>query len=243
MKVIITETQYKRLQIHLRKEQLNEASFGKKVGMAALTGALSLGSAKGQEVEPKGKWNFPSSYTREKLVVDSNSINFKNAEQVDDIMETVFNQSKFIDSAIRLNIDYNSVERLRNLINNRDMGKRPDLINQGIGDMITPQVINDLRNQFSQMIIDSSKYGGKNTRGVFQVPSGYESQEKGFKLFVQALKGIFGSDVVLPIRNVTMSDDILKKFLFKVLTGRNNSNIDISEGPNNTILIHNLENY
>jgi len=51
MKVIITETQYKRLQKHLKQNQLKEASLGKKVGMAALGGALSLGSpqAKGQE--------------------------------------------------------------------------------------------------------------------------------------------------------------------------------------------------
>jgi hypothetical protein len=55
MKVIITETQYKRLQKHLKQNQLNEESLGKKVGrnigMAALGGALSLGSpqAKGQE--------------------------------------------------------------------------------------------------------------------------------------------------------------------------------------------------
>ena len=237
MKLVITETQYRKLQRHLRKQELKEASLGKKLGMGALGAGLALGSAKGQDIEPKGKWNFPSTYSKEKLTVDTNSINFKDAEQVEDIMETVFNQSKFIDSAIRLNIDYNSVERLRNLINNRDMGQRPDLINQGIGDMITPEVINDLRNQFSQMIIDSSKYGGKNATGVFQVPSGYKGEEKGFKLFLQGLKAVFGTDVVLPIKNVTMSDDILKKFLFKVLTGRNKSSLDVSKGPNNTTLI------
>ena len=237
MKLVITETQYKKLQKHLRNQELNEASFGNKVGMAALGAGLSLGSAKGQDIEPKGKWSFPSSYSKEKLMVDSNSISFKNAEQVDDIMETVFNQSKFIDSAIRLNIDYDNVERLRNLINNRNISQRPDLINQGIGDMVTPEVINDLRNQFSQMIIDSSRYGGKNTRGIFQVPSGYEGEKEGFKLFLQGLKAVFGSDVVLPIKNVTMSDDILKKFLFKVLTGRNNSNLEVNKGPRNTTLI------
>jgi hypothetical protein len=236
MKIVITESQYRKLKRHLRKQELNEVNL-KKLGLgAALAGGLST-SSMAQDVEPKGKWNFPSSYSKEKLVVDSNSINFKNAEQVDDIMETVFNQSKFIDSAIRLNIDYNSVEKLRNLINNRDMGQRPDLINQGIGDMITPEVINDLRNQFSQMIIDSSRFGGKNATGVFQVPSGYEGEEKGFKLFLQGLKAVFGTDVVLPIKNVTMSDDILKKFLFKILTGRNNSSLDVSKGPRNTTLI------
>ena len=237
MKIVITETQYKKLQRHLRNQELNEASFGKKLGMAALGAGLSLGSAKGQDIEPKGKWDFPSTYSKQKLMVDTNSINFKNAEQVDDIMETVFNQSKFIDSAIRLNIDYDNVERLRNLIDNRNVGQRPDLINQGIGDIITPEVINDLRNQFSQMIIDSSRFGGKNVRGVFQVPSGYQGQEKGVKLFLQGLKAAFGSDVVLPIKNVTMSDDILKKFLFKVLIGRNKSTLYISKGPNNTTLI------
>lgn len=243
MKVIITETQYKKLQRHLKQHQLKEGKLGRNIGMAALGGALSLGSAKGQEVEPKGKWDFPSTYSKEKLMVDTNSINFKDAEQVEDIMETIFNQSKFIDSAIHLDIDYSSVERLRNLVNNRNIGQRPDLRNQMTSDMITPQVINDLRNQFSQMIIDSSRYGGKNSRGVFQVPSGYESQEKGFKLFLQGLKAVFGSDVVLPIKNVTMSDDVLKKFLLQLLVGKNKSNLDISEGPNNTILIHNPENY
>jgi hypothetical protein len=237
MKVIITESQYRKLQRHLRKQELNEASFGKKLGMAALGAGLTFGSAKGQDIEPKGKWSFPSSYSKEKLMVDSNSINFKNAEQVDDIMEIIFNQSKFIDSSILLNIDYNTVERLVNLIDNRNVGQRPDLINQGIGDIITPEVINDLRNQFSQMIIDSSRFGGKNVMGVFQVPSGYEGQQQGFKLFLQGLKAVFGSDVVLPIKNVTISDDILKKFLFKVLTGRNKSNLDISKGPRNTTLI------
>jgi hypothetical protein len=170
-------------------------------------------------------------------MVDSNSINFKNAEQVDDIMETVFNQSKFVDSSIQLDIDYNSVERLRNLINNKNIGQRPDLRNQITSDMITPEVIDDLRNQFSQMIIDSSRFGGKNVTGVFQVPSGYEGQQQGFKLFLQGLKSVFGSDVVLPIKNVTMSDDILKKFLFKLLVGRNNSNLVVNRGPRNTTLI------
>jgi hypothetical protein len=237
MKLVITETQYKKLQRHLRNQELNEASLGKKLGMGALGAGLALGSAKGQDIEPKGKWRFPSTYSKEKMTVDTNSINFKDAEQVEDIMETVFNQSKFIDSAIRLNIDYNSVERLRNLINNRNIGQRPDLINQGISDMITPEVINELRNQFSQMIIDSSRYGGKNTTGVFQVPSGYEGEQEGFKLFLQGLKAVFGSDVVLPIKNVSMSDEVLRRFLFKVLTGRNKSNLDISKGPRNTTLI------
>lgn len=51
MKLVITETQYKKLQKHLKQNQLKEASLGKKVGMAALGGALSFGSpqAKGQE--------------------------------------------------------------------------------------------------------------------------------------------------------------------------------------------------
>ena len=34
-----------------------------------------------------------------------------------------------------------------------------------------------------------------------------------------------------------MSDDILKKFLFILLTGRNKSSLDVSKGPNNTTLI------
>lgn len=238
MKLVITETQLKRLQRHIRKQELKEASLGKKLGMGALGAGLALGSAKGQEIEPKGKWEFGSPYSKEKIRVDSNSINFKDAEQVEDIMEIIFNQAKFMDTSIQLNIDYNSVERLRNLINNKDMGQRPDLKNQMIGDMITPEVINDLRNQFSQMIIDSSKYGGKNVTGVFKVPSGYEGQQEGFKLFIQALKGFFGSDVVLPIRNVTMSDEALRRFLFKILAGRNNSDLDVSKGPRNTTLIH-----
>jgi hypothetical protein len=237
MRLVITETQLKRLQKHIKNEELKEASLGKKLGMGALGAGLALGSAKGQDIEPKGKWDFSSPYSKEKITVDTNSINFKDAGQVEDIMEIIFNQVKFMDTTIQLDIDYNSVERLRNLVNNRDMGQRPDLKNQMIGDIITPEVINDLRNQFSQMIIDSSRYGGKNVRGVFQVPKGYEGQQEGFKLFVQALKGIFGSSVVIPIRNVRMSDDVLRKFLYALLAGKNSSSIDVSRGPRNTTLI------
>lgn len=233
MKLVITESQLKRLQKHIKNEELKEASLGKKLGMGALGAGLALGSAKGQEIEPKGKWQFGSPYSKEKITVDTNSINFKDAGQVEDIMEIIFNQVKFMDTPIQLDIDYNSVERFRNLINSQ----RPDLRNQLIEDMITPEVINDLRNQFSQMIIDSSRYGGKNVRGVFQVPGGYESQQEGFKLFVQGLKGMFGPSVVLPIRNVRMSDDVLRKFLYTLLAGKNSSSIDVSRGPRNTTLI------
>jgi hypothetical protein len=236
MKLVITEGQYKKLQKHLRRrEKLDEVDFSKfrKGFTTAALGAGLAGSVSGQDIEPTGKWEFGSPYSKEKITVDTNTINFKDAGQVEDIMDIVFNQGKFFKDSIELNIDYRNVERLRNLINNR-----PDLRNQMISDIITPEVINDLRNQFSQMIIDSSRFGGQNVRGMFEVPKGYEGQQQGFKLFVQGLKGMFGPSVVLPIKNVVISDRVLKEFLYKLLTGKYKAEFETSAGPGNKTLIH-----
>lgn len=233
MKLVITESQLKRLQKHIKNEELKEASFRKKLGMGALGAGLALGSAKGQDIEPKGKWQFGSPYSKEKITVDTNTINFKDAGQVEDIMDIIFNQGKFFKDSIELDINYRDVENIRNIINQK--GGVSDI---GLKDMITPEAINDLRNQFSQMIIDSSKYGGQNVRGIFQVPKGYEGQQEGFKLFIQGLKSIFGPQVVIPIKNVVISDRVLKDFLFKLITGKYSAEFEISRGPRNKTLIH-----
>ena len=112
MKLIITETQYKRLQKHLKQNQLNEESLGKKVGrkvgMAALGGALSIGSAKGQEVEPTGRFTFPTDYggKRDKVVIDSNTVNITSPTQIADILRMVYTQYDSLEIPInRKNID------------------------------------------------------------------------------------------------------------------------------------------
>jgi stalled ribosome alternative rescue factor ArfA len=89
MKLIITETQYRKLQRHLRKQELNEESLGKKVGrnigMAALGAGLTLGSpeAKGQDyVNP----NYQST-----SVSRNDDVVIKNGRKLEYILSQIHN--------------------------------------------------------------------------------------------------------------------------------------------------------
>jgi hypothetical protein len=204
MKVIITETQYKRLQRHLRREQLNEASFGKKLGMGALLGgALSFGSpeAKGQDyvksdfdstnktmsksrnIEPTGKFTFPTDYggKRDKVMIDSNIVNITSPTQIADILSMVYTQ-------------YDSLEIPINRKN-----------------------ISETNFTLQNVIIDSS-YGGKNLDGYYFVPRGVRSEDDilmspFLKKIWGVLKGVFGPNVRLPIKKVRMDDSTVRLFI------------------------------
>jgi hypothetical protein len=204
MKVIITETQYRKLQRHLRKQELNEASFGKNfknfILPAALSASLALGSpeARGQDydyvrsnsdstktmmqsinVEPTGKWSFPTDYggKRDKVFINNNILYITSPTQIADILRMVSAQ-------------YDSI--------------------------VIP--INSETNRIIKNYMIDSSYGGKNNDGYYFVPKGVRSEDdiydaKLAKKVLGILKGTFGKNVRLPIKEVNMSDDIVELFI------------------------------
>ena len=205
MKVVITESQYKRLQRHLRKQKLNEASFAKKLGLsAALAGSTLFGSseAKGQDydyvrsnsdssktmtqsrnVEPTGRFTFPTDYggKRDKVIIDSNTVNITSPTQIADILSMVYTQ-------------YDSLEIPINREN-----------------------IDETNYTLQNVIIDSS-YGGKNLDGYYFVPRGVRSEDDILKSpFLKkiwgVLKGVFGENVRLPIKKVRMDNTVVLRFI------------------------------
>lgn len=183
MKVIITETQYKRLQKHLKQNKLNEASFGKKVGMAALGGALSLGSAKGQEVEPTGKFTFPTDYggKRDKVIIDSNTVNITSPTQIADILSMVYTQYDSLEIPInRKNIDETNFILQNVIIDSSYGGKNLD------GYYFVPR-------------------GVRSEDDILKSPF--------LKKIWGVLKGVFGENVRLPIKKVRMDNSVVLRFI------------------------------
>lgn len=205
MKVIITETQYKKLQKHLKQNQLNEASFGKKLGMGALGAGLALGSpeAKGQDydyvksdfdspnktmtqsrnIEPTGRFTFPTDYggKKDRVVVDSNIVNITSPTQIADILSMVYTQ---YDSLV-IPINRKNIDETNFILQN--------------------------------VIIDSS-YGGKNLDGYYFVPKGIRSEDDIYnspflKKILGVLKGTFGPNVRLPIEKVRMDNSVVIRFI------------------------------
>ena len=183
MKVIITETQYKRLQKHLKQNKLNEASFGKKVGMAALGGALSLGSAKGQEVEPTGRFTFPTDYggKRDKVIIDSNTVNITSPTQIADILRMVYTQYDSLEIPIdRENIDETNYTLQNVIIDSSYGGKNLD------GYYFVPR-------------------GVRSEDDILKSPF--------LKKIWGVLKGVFGENVRLPIKKVRMDNTVVLRFI------------------------------
>jgi hypothetical protein len=205
MKLIITETQYKRLQKHLRKQELNEASLGRNIGMSALGAGLALGSpeAKGQDydyvksnsdssnktitqsrnIEPTGRFTFPTDYggKKDRVVVDSNIVNVTSPTQIADILKMVYTQ-------------YDSLEIP---INKKDISETNFIL--------------------QNVIIDSS-YGGQNLDGYYFVPKGVRSEDDilnspFLKKIWGILKGVFGENVRLPIKKVRMDNSVVIGFI------------------------------
>jgi hypothetical protein len=183
MKVIITETQYKRLQKHLKQNQLNEASFGRNIGMAALGGVLSFGSAKGQEVEPTGKFTFPTDYggKRDKVTVDSNTVNITSPTQIADILQMVYTQ-------------YDSLEIP---IDRENIGKT---------NYILQNVIID--SSYGGKNLDGYYFVPRGVRSEDDIlNSPFLKKMWGY------LKGVFGENVRLPIKKVRMDNSVLLRFI------------------------------
>jgi len=212
MKLIITETQYKRLQKHLKQNQLNEESLGKKVGrkvgMAALGGALSIGSAKGQEVEPTGKFTFPTDYggKRDKVIIDSNTVNITSPTQIADILQMVYTQY----DSLEIPIDRENIGKTNYILQN--------------------------------VIIDSSYGGKNLDGYYFVprgVRSEDDILNSPFlKKMWGMLKGIFGENVRLPIKKVRMDDRVVILFIklveaektpFGIKTDRNGNEVIYKE--------------
>lgn len=183
MKVIITETQYKKLQRHLKQNQLNEASFGKKVGMAALGGALSLGSAKGQEIEPTGKFTFPTDYggKRDKVIIDSNIVNITSPTQIADILSMVYTQY----DSLEIPIDRENISKTNFILQN---------------------VIID--SSYGGKNLDGYYFVPKGIRSEDDIlKSPFLKKIWGY------LKGAFGENVRLPIKKVRMDNSVVVRFI------------------------------
>jgi hypothetical protein len=205
MKVVITESQYRKLQNYVRKQELNEASLGKKLGMTALGAGLALGSpeAKGQDydyvksnsdstnqgmtqsrnIEPTGRFTFPTDYggKKDRVVVDSNIVNVTSPTQIADILQMVFTQ-------------YDSLEIP---INRKNI---------------------DETNFILQNVIIDSSYGGQNLDGYYFVPKGVRSEDDilnspFLKKIWGVLKGVFGENVRLPIKKVRMDNSVVISFI------------------------------
>jgi hypothetical protein len=230
MKVVITESQYRKLQNYVRKQELNEASLGKKLGMTALGAGLALGSpeAKGQDydyvrsnsdstnqgmtqsrnIEPTGRFTFPTDYggKKDRVVVDSNIVNVTSPTQIADILQMVFTQ-------------YDSLEIP---INRKNI---------------------DETNFILQNVIIDSSYGGQNLDGYYFVPKGVRSEDDILKSpFLKkiwgVLKGVFGENVRLPIKKVRMDNSVVLRFIklveaektpFGIKTDRNGNEVIYKE--------------
>jgi len=197
MKVIITETQYKRLQRHLRKEQLNEASLGKKLRMGALGAGLTLGSldrgmAQSRNVEPSGKWTNRFGDEGDSANIKNNVLTITSPYALEVVMGYVFNQKNFSKTRIPISASY----------------VMQDIDIQGVKDRI------------SQMIIDTSK-GGKNTQGTFHAPKGYSGEEELQNApFLKLLSSLFHKQINIPIGKVIIEDEDIKVFIKNVMDGK-----------------------
>jgi hypothetical protein len=205
MKVVITESQYRKLQRHLKKQELNEASLGRNIGMAALGAGLSFGSpeAKGQDydyvksdfdspnktmrqtrnTEPTGRFTFPTDYggKKDRVVVDSNIVNITSPTQIADILSMVYTQY----DSLEIPINRKNIDETNFILKN--------------------------------VIIDSS-YGGKNLDGYYFVPKGIRSEDDIYnspflKKIWGVLKGAFGPNVRLPIEKVRMDNSVVIGFI------------------------------
>lgn len=115
MKIVITESQYKKLQKYVKKQELKEASLGKTLGMSALGAGLALGSAKGQDIEPTGKYTFPTDYGRkDRVVIDSNIVNITSPTQIADIVRMVFAQY----DSLQIPIDRENIDKTNFILKN-----------------------------------------------------------------------------------------------------------------------------
>lgn len=115
MKIVITESQYKKLQKYVTKQELKEESLGKRLGMGALGAGLALGSAKGQDIEPTGKYTFPTDYGRkDRVVIDSNIVNITSPTQIADIVRMVFAQY----DSLQIPIDRENIDKTNFILKN-----------------------------------------------------------------------------------------------------------------------------
>jgi hypothetical protein len=197
MKVIITETQYKKLQRHLKQNQLKEASLGRNIGMAALGAGLSLsspnkGMAQSRNVEPSGEWTNRFGDESDSANIKNNVLRITSPYALEVVMGYVFNQKNFNNVKIPVSASY--------------VGKDIDI--QGVKDSI------------SQMIIDTSK-GGKNREGTFYVPKGYSGEQELYNApFLKLLRSLFGKQINIPIGKVIIKDEDIKEFIRNVMDGK-----------------------
>jgi hypothetical protein len=197
MKVVITESQYRKLQKYVRKQELNEASFGRNIGMATLGAGLTFGSpdkgmAQSRNVEPSGEWTNRFGDEGDSANIKNNVLTITSPYALEVVMGYVFNQKNFNNVKIPVSVSY--------------VGKDIDI--QGLKDSI------------SQMIIDTSK-GGKNTKGTFYAPKGYSGeQELQNAPFLKLLSSLFRKQINIPIGKVIIKDEDIKVFIKNVMDGK-----------------------
>jgi hypothetical protein len=199
MKIVITESQYRKLQRHLRKQELNEASFGKTLGMAAaLAGGLSTSSMAqkyDRDVKPTGRFTY--SYNQgDTMSINNNVLTFNNAETIDLAMTYVFNQRNFINETIPVKMEgyVKSVDDISNL---------------------------DFIKQRFELMLKDTLFGGENTKGTFFFPSGYQDERDIKKSgFLRLLGDLFRKQNNVKIRKVIFDDVQFKQFMQMILDNK-----------------------
>lgn len=196
MKFLITENQYRKLQKYLKEEKLREASFGKKLGMAALGAGLSLSSPKAKaqsnEVEPSGKFStfhitspvIPLNRTVD-AYIDNYTLHVDSLLALNALLEYVFHRIKYRNTHLEVNLPKE-------------------------GQPFDSVTVNNLKEKFKEMFIDTINVKFRTRKGFSSDKEFYEKTN-----WLKRLKIDFNPNMqkTIPLKDVVISDKVILKFL------------------------------